>query len=140
MKIDRIRSLHVSAEWNYQEPLGEAHLSRPASIYPELADGSNLAASKMYPAGGPPYTVEAPLPAHRHRRRRDRHLRPSRRRRYRHHQSLFRFDILIGEDPHAIERIWDKMYRHSIHGRKGTPMMALEQGRSGALGPEGQAA
>ena len=30
-------------------------------------------------------------------------------------------DILIGEDPHAIERIWDKMYRHAIHGRKARP-------------------
>ena len=29
MKIDRVRSLHVSAEWDYHEPLGEAHLSRP---------------------------------------------------------------------------------------------------------------
>ena len=36
-------------------------------------------------------------------------------------------EILIGEDPHAIERIWDKMYRHAIHGRKGTPMMALSK-------------
>ena len=36
-------------------------------------------------------------------------------------------DILIGEDPHAIERIWDKMYRRSIHGRKGTPMLALSK-------------
>jgi len=32
---------------------------------------------------------------------------------------------LIGENPHAVERIWDKMYRHAIHGRKGETMMAI---------------
>ena len=48
-------------------------------------------------------------------------------------------DILVGEDPHAIERIWDKMYRHLIHGRKGNGDDGAEQGRSGAMGPQGQA-
>lgn len=33
--------------------------------------------------------------------------------------------LLIGEDPLAIEKIWDKMYRHSVHGRKGPSMMAI---------------
>jgi L-alanine-DL-glutamate epimerase-like enolase superfamily enzyme len=33
--------------------------------------------------------------------------------------------VLVGENPHAVERIWDKMYRHSIHGRKGETMMAI---------------
>ena len=123
MKIDRVRSIHVSAEWDYHEALGEAHLSRPESIYPELA------ADPRWPldtSSGPPYPAKA------------------------------RFllidtdagvtgfcgsvgaediaiieryfaDLLIGEDPHAVERIWDKMYRHAIHGRKGTPMMALSK-------------
>ena len=58
MKIDRVRSLHVSAEWDYHEPLGEAFLSRPVNIYPELA-----ALEPSWPvenvAGGPPYTVQA---------------------------------------------------------------------------------
>lgn len=33
--------------------------------------------------------------------------------------------LLIGEDPLATERIWDKMYRLSVHGRKGPTMMAI---------------
>jgi len=33
--------------------------------------------------------------------------------------------ILIGEDPRATERIWDKLYRLSVHGRKGQTMMAI---------------
>ena len=31
----------------------------------------------------------------------------------------------VGENPHAVERIWDKMYRTSIHGRKGGTMLAI---------------
>ena len=125
MKIARVRVLHVRAEWDYHEPLGEAGLARPTQIYPEL-----LAHEPRFPiadpSGGPPYPVTGyfliidtdngasgicgPIDAE------DvyliqRHFAP----------------ILIGENPHAVERIWDKMYRHAIHGRKGTPMMALSK-------------
>lgn len=34
-------------------------------------------------------------------------------------------DALVGHDPLAVERIWDRLYRLMIHGRKGTEMMAL---------------
>ena len=33
--------------------------------------------------------------------------------------------LLMGEDPLATERIWDKMYRDAVHGRKGATMMAI---------------
>ena len=33
--------------------------------------------------------------------------------------------LLIGEDPMAIELLWDQMYRHAIHGRKGDNMIAI---------------
>ena len=33
--------------------------------------------------------------------------------------------VLWEQDPLAIERIWDRMYRASVHGRKGTEMMAI---------------
>ena len=33
--------------------------------------------------------------------------------------------LLIGEDPTAGERLWDKMYRDAVHGRKGAAMMAI---------------
>ena len=33
--------------------------------------------------------------------------------------------LLMGEDPRANERIWDKMYRSAVHGRKGVAMMAI---------------
>jgi L-rhamnonate dehydratase len=33
--------------------------------------------------------------------------------------------MLIGHDALAIERLWDRMYRAQIHGRKGVAMMAI---------------
>ena len=33
--------------------------------------------------------------------------------------------LILGEDPTATERLWDKMYRFLIHGRKGHPMFAI---------------
>lgn len=33
--------------------------------------------------------------------------------------------LLNGADALATERLWDKMYRHAIHGRKGTMMLAI---------------
>ncbi len=33
--------------------------------------------------------------------------------------------LLVGADPVATERLWDLMYRHAIHGRKGVEMMAI---------------
>ena len=38
--------------------------------------------------------------------------------------STFR-PLLMGQDPLAIERIWDRLYRSAVHGRKGIEMMAL---------------
>ena len=125
MKIDRIRTIHVSALWDYHQPLGEAFLSRPENIYPDLE-----ARVPSWPvpdkSSGPPYPVQSrfllidtddgatgicgPVA--------DEEIAII--------QRTF-VDLLIGEDPHAIERIWDKMYRHAIHGRKGAAMMALSK-------------
>ncbi|MBA2449408.1 MAG: mandelate racemase/muconate lactonizing protein, partial [Chloroflexi bacterium] len=33
--------------------------------------------------------------------------------------------LVVGADPLAHELIWDKLYRFSVHGRKGTTMMAI---------------
>ncbi|MGI8404077.1 MAG: enolase C-terminal domain-like protein [Thermomicrobiales bacterium] len=47
-----------------------------------------------------------------------------------HHELAYIIDqqfrnLLIGEDPTATERLWDKMYRLAVHGRKGPTMMAI---------------
>jgi L-rhamnonate dehydratase len=33
--------------------------------------------------------------------------------------------LLIGRDPLATEQLWDILYRYSVHGRKGTEMLAI---------------
>jgi L-alanine-DL-glutamate epimerase-like enolase superfamily enzyme len=33
--------------------------------------------------------------------------------------------LLLGQDPLAIELIWDQLYRFAVHGRKGPTMMAM---------------
>ena len=127
MKIDRVRVLHMRGEWDYDGPIGEMNLLRPAEIYPEMVGFvPNWPLSDEVLAGGSPYPVEGrfliidtdegasglfgPIGEE------DVEI---------IHRKFAR--ILIGENPHAVERIWDKMYRHAIHGRKGTPMMALSK-------------
>ncbi|MGC9394882.1 MAG: enolase C-terminal domain-like protein, partial [Anaerolineae bacterium] len=34
-------------------------------------------------------------------------------------------ELLLGANPLAVELLWDKMYRLSVHGRKGITMMAI---------------
>jgi len=125
MKITNIRFLRVKGTWTYDGPLGEERLVRPTDIYPEFR-AQRPALPVSHPAEGPPYPLEA----------------------------IFLFidtdkdvsgmygtismedariiasqfaRILIGENPHSVERIWDKMYRHAIHGRKGPTMMAISK-------------
>ena len=124
MKITRVRARHVSALWDTDEALAEAGLARPSFIYPELVGVEPR--FPIDPATGPPYPIDAwfllidsdqgvsgvcgPVGAE--------------------DIAIIQRDfapILIGENPHASERIWDKMYRIAIHGRKGTPMLALSK-------------
>ena len=134
MKIDRVRSLHVSAEWDYHEPLGEAGLARPAFIYPELE-----AREPRWPiadmSAGPPYPVDAHFLLIDSDEGATGICGPIGEEDIAIIQRYFA-DLLIGENPHAVERIWDKMYRHAIHGRKGTPMMALSKVDLAHLGPQ----
>jgi L-rhamnonate dehydratase len=122
MKITNLRYVQVKGTLDYDGPLGEERLVRPIDIYPEYR-----ARPANWPVGrrqGPPYTLENLFlfvdtdegvsgvwgPTSLQLARIVEHtLKP----------------VLMGEDPHAIERIWDKMYRHAIHGRKGETMMAI---------------
>ena len=46
--------------------------------------------------------------------------------------------LLMGADPLAGERLWDKMYRQSIHGRKGNTVLAIRRRRLHLVGPAWQ--
>jgi len=121
MKITNIRFERVKAKWDYSEPLGEERLVRPTDIYPEFRSQGTGRQSE-----GPPYPIEAifllidtddgvsgrygSISMNEVRMIKGQFSR-----------------ILIGENPHAVERIWDKMYRQAIHGRKGETMMAISK-------------
>jgi len=124
MKIDRVRALQIRGEWDYDEPLGDMNLLRPAEIYDEMKGFvPRWPLSDEVMAGGSPYPVtghfliidtdEGASGIYGPIGEEDVAI-----------IKRYFADILIDENPHAVERIWDKMYRHSIHGRKGTPMMA----------------
>ncbi|MBD3183618.1 mandelate racemase/muconate lactonizing protein [Candidatus Poribacteria bacterium] len=125
MKITGVRFIRVSGKCLHEGAFSEERLVRPIDIYPEFK--SQPTYWPVYRKNeGPPYPVS----------------------------SLFMFidtdegisgmygsigmnecriisglvsGILKGENPHAVERIWDKMYRHAIHGRKGETMMAISK-------------
>lgn len=124
MKITRVRFVRVEGAWDYREPLQEERLVRPIDIYPEFRALKATWPTRGGPEQGPPYVLSqifmyidsdagvsgmwGPIG-----------------------EGLGRIistqftSILVGENPHSIERIWDKMYRHAIHGRKGETMMAI---------------
>jgi len=124
MKITDIRFLRVRGKWHYDGALSEERLVRPIDIYQEYREqGTSWPISTK---SGSPYPVE----------------------------SMFMYidtdegvsgcygpigyedawiingqlrGVVVGENPHAVERIWDKMYRMAIHGRKGPTMMAISK-------------
>ena len=125
MKITNVRFVRVEGKWHYAGPLCEERLIRPVDIYPDLRQEG-----AVWPGldleKGPPYPVQAiflfidtdggasgmygPISGEEARLIASQFAR-----------------ILLGENPHAVERIWDKLYRLAIHGRKGETMMAISK-------------
>jgi L-alanine-DL-glutamate epimerase-like enolase superfamily enzyme len=121
VKITGLRYVALKGTLDYDGPLREERLVRPVDIYPEFR-----AKGPAWPPTGqaePPYRVEQVFlfvdtdegvsgiwgPIYRGLEHQIEMLKP----------------VLVGENPHAVERIWDKMYRTSIHGRKGETMIAI---------------
>ncbi len=121
MKVSEMRLIELEGILEGEGDFWEERLIRPIDLYPEhRAEGPST-----YPArveggyliraiflkietdegliglSGPMSEIQAFLI--------DRSLRP----------------LLLGQDPLAVELLWDKMYRASVHGRKGEMMMAI---------------
>jgi L-alanine-DL-glutamate epimerase-like enolase superfamily enzyme len=125
MRITNLRFLRVKGTWGYEGPMGEERLVRPVDIYPDLS-AVDPGRSMGIPGGGPPYPVGAiflfvdtdgdasgmygPI-SEQDARVIAKTLAP----------------VVVGEHPHAVQRIWDRMYRTAIHGRKGETMMAISK-------------
>lgn len=121
MKITAVRCVRYVGTMQFEGAFWEERLIRPVDIYPEFgAEGANwigAAGEAGYPmassfvhietdagisgTGGPITEEQA-------------HLIQTQMTHY-----------LIGQDPLAIERIWDVLYRAAVHGRKGIEMMAI---------------
>ena len=128
MKIVDVRSVRLEGELERSEPIWEERIAMPLDVYPEFRargaeetmpiwEGREAAEGRTPVAcifaevesddgtvglAGPIDEIQAFLI--------DRMVRP----------------FVIGEDPRAHERIWDRMYRGiEAHGRKGAPMQAL---------------
>ncbi len=121
MKITAVRLFEVQGEMAFPGEFWEERLIRPMDIYPEhktqgagwlakAGDGRYSMKSQfceietdegLTGLGGPTTLEQAFIIQH--------ELAP----------------MLIGHDPLATERIWDRLYRSMVHGRKGTAMMAL---------------
>ena len=125
MRITKVRFVRVKGTWDYDGPMGEERLVRPVDIYPDLK-AVDPGTSMGIPGGGPPYPMEAiflfidtegdacgmygPI-SEQDARTIATTLAP----------------VVVGEHPHAVQRIWDRMYRTAIHGRKGETMMAISK-------------
>ena len=121
MKIVDLKLREINGVMEHPDPFWEERLIRPMDVYPEFreqgADYSTSLGDGRYAIravfleihtddgivglAGPCSRMEAFII--------DTSLRP----------------LLVGRDPLAIERLWDVMYRASIHGRKGETMMAI---------------
>lgn len=121
MKITAVRVFELTGVMEYQGEFWEERLVRPMDIYPEhKVEGPhwlNKTSEGHYRiqahfveletdegvtgVGGPMPADQAYIIATQ--------LKP----------------LLMGHDPLAIERIWDRLYRAMVHGRKGVVMMAI---------------
>ncbi len=121
MKITDVRLRHVSGHLPFEGTFWEERLIMPLDVYPEYRNRMRREMLTPDEAGlpikavfveietdegitgiGGPVTVDVAFIVWRQ---------------FRH--------IILGEDPLAIERIWDLMYRSAVHGRKGEAMFAI---------------
>ena len=121
MKITAVRLFHLQGVMEHQGEFWEERLVRPVDIYPEhkeqgagwlgkVSEGQYRITAYFLQIetdqgltgiGGPLTDDQAYIIGHQ--------LAP----------------LLIGHDPLAIERLWDRMYRFMVHGRKGLVMQAI---------------
>ena len=121
MQISKVRLFKLSGTLEHPGEFWEERLVRPVDIYPEhKAEGAtwlekvgegqyrNTAYFVQIETDAGVYGIGGPIPEEQA---------------YIINRQLA--PLLIGHDPLAIERLWDRMYRMQVHGRKGVAMMAI---------------
>lgn len=124
MRITDVRLDRLIGYFDAPDDFQAERLSRPLDVYPEHdAESGSLWATRV--GDGPRHRIDhayvrietdegvyglaGPLERYEFAAVIGRQLRP----------------LLIGQDPLAHERLWDKMYRLLVHGRKGLEMQAI---------------
>lgn len=121
MRITGIRLSELQGRLEYDGPFWEERLVRPVDVYPDLRAQGTPAIERLSERAyrvasifleiltdGSLTGLAGPIGADQA---------------WVIHQQLK--ELLLGEDPLAIERIWDRLYRFAVHGRKGVVMQAI---------------
>ena len=123
MKIAQFRLREVTGSFEHEGPYWEERLIRPIDVYPEhraqpagfwmpeVTDEGRYRLRTVFlhiETDDGVWGIAGPIP----------------------HEIAYIINqqfapLLCGEDPLANERLWDKMYRDAIHGRKGPTMLAI---------------
>ena len=125
MKITNVRLRQLEGTMKYTGTVWEERVRRPIDIYPSFkAQSAGVMGGRLTPLGNDRYKVTGifvqietdegisgigPGGAGVIAFYIEKQLKP----------------LLIGQDPMAIELLWDQMYRNAIHGRKGDNMTAI---------------
>ena len=122
MKITKVRLQQLEGVMEHPDPFWEERLVRPVDIYPGFKAQRRL--PYPVPLGDGRYRLN-PIFLHIETDEGVTGLAGPI-----HDAQAFYIDtqlrpLLEGEDPTATELLWDQMYRHAIHGRKGDMMMAI---------------
>lgn len=121
MKITNIRCRDLRGTMEYQGTFWEERLARPVDIYPERrAEGPQW----LEPVGENKYRMHAVFVEVDTDAGITGVSGPVGNGVARIIMSEFE-DLLLGQDPLAVEYLWDVMYRYAVHGRKGSSMMAI---------------
>ena len=122
MQITAVRLLQLTGVMEHEGQFWEERLIRPVDIYPEHKDEARRTDK---PDAGDTGRDNVPITAYFVRIETDDGVYgiggP-----FAHEQAYIigkqLAPILMGHDPLAIERLWDRMYRFMVHGRKGLVM------------------
>ena len=120
MKITAVRSYALSGTMAFEGEFWEDRLVRPTDLYERHRQGGPRSLPRV--AGG--YRIDAVFLEIESDAGVTGRAGPISEELARTIGAQFR-SLLLGEDPVATERIWDRMYRHAVHGRKGSEMMAI---------------
>lgn len=124
MKIAAVRCVAYTGTLRHREPFWEERLLRPLDVYREFRDEGPEAVWRLRRVGDGAYRLTSTFV----------HIETDAgvtgtagpiSQEQAHLIGRGMAPLLVGQDPLAIERLWDMLYRSCVHGRKGVEMQAI---------------